>query len=131
MQKIDRIWKMMRNGTTALAVACALVIGSVNAGWTEDAAKDDFLEKARLDAEKAKADAQKAMAEAEKAMAEAEAVIEKAEKEKAKAKEEKAKAMENNCKSGDPESAFAMLDEIETDFAQTMLQLKAYLASFN
>ena len=44
---------------------------------------------------------------------------------------QKAKAMENNCKSGDPESAFAMLDEIETDFAQTMLQLKAYLASFN
>ncbi len=42
----------------------------------------------------------------------------------------KAKAMENHCKSGDPGDAYAMLDEIEADFAQTLIQLKAYTAQY-
>ena len=40
----------------------------------------------------------------------------------------KAKEMENNCKTGDPRLAFSMLDELEADFLETLVQLKAYVA---
>jgi len=42
----------------------------------------------------------------------------------------KAKSMENNCKTGDPQVAFAMLEELEKDFSGTLLQIKAYVATF-
>jgi len=43
---------------------------------------------------------------------------------------QKAKVMENNCKTGDPQVAFSMLDELEVDFDATLAQLKAYVASY-
>ena len=43
---------------------------------------------------------------------------------------QKAKSMENNCKSGDPEEAFALLEELEQDFSGTLAQIKAYVATF-
>ena len=43
---------------------------------------------------------------------------------------QKAKVMENSCKTGDPQVAFSMLDELETDFNGTLAQLKAYVASY-
>ena len=43
---------------------------------------------------------------------------------------QKAKDMENNCKTGDPQVAFSMLDELEIDFDATLAQLKAYVASY-
>lgn len=41
-----------------------------------------------------------------------------------------ARSMENNCKSGDPQEAFAMLDQLEAEFTQTLVQMKAYVATY-
>lgn len=43
---------------------------------------------------------------------------------------QKAKSMENDCKTGDPQVAFSMLDELEADFNRTLGELKAYVASY-
>lgn len=101
MYKFDKAPQIMRLCTMVFIIALAIVFGPVQSGWTtEESSSDDYLEKARLDAEKAKADAQKAMAEAEKAMAEAEAIIDRAEAARLKAKKEKLHAMEKMVGAG-------------------------------
>jgi len=91
----------MLKGGNFFKISCAVTFVFVLAllltlapriGMSEES--NDYVDKARFDAEKARSDAEKAMAEAEKAIAEAERAISMAEKTKAKAKEEKAHALE-------------------------------------
>lgn len=100
MQKFDHVRRIMRVGALVFVVACALVVGQAHTGLAAEPTNDDYLEKARLDAEKARADAAKAMAEAEKAMAEADAVIQRAEAARAKAAGDKDKAVKKMVGAG-------------------------------
>ena len=100
MYKMDKARRIMRGCTLVFIVACALVVGQAKSGWTADATTDEYLERARLDAEKAKADAAKAMAEAEKAMAEADAVINRAEAARKEAEKYKEHAMDKMITAG-------------------------------